>query len=177
MRRLALFLLIFLFTSSALAANSAPSLGTVSPAIGYSTSNQAITFTTTYSDPNGWKNIQYAYFLIDSSIGGARCFYAYYDQNTNKLYLRDDANTKWLGGYAPKSGYTVENSYVKLSCLFTTYAGSGNTLTIKWCITFKTPFSGVKNTYLYVRDDYGLSAGWTKKGDYCIFREPVVAPK
>jgi len=74
-----------------------------------------------------------------------------------------------LCGFSPASANIIENSYCKLDCSQTTASGSGTTLTIKWKITFKNTFLGLKNTYLYVRDDTNLSAGWTNKGTWKIY--------
>ena len=102
------------------------------------------------------------YLLINTSASGLNFFYGYYNQNSNKLYLRDDANTAWLGGFSPASANIIENSYTKLDCSQTTVSGSGTTLTVKWRITFKSTFIGVqaKNLYLYLRDDSNLYQGW-----------------
>ncbi len=149
---------------------AAPTVGTITPASGSSNPNVAVTFTTTFNDTDGWQNIQYVYFLVNSSTSGANCSYLYYNQNTNKLYLRNDANTAWLGGYAPASSYIIENSYVKLSCSQTTVTGSGSMMTVKWNITFKSPFvnTTAKKTYLYVRDDSNAYQGWVQKGTWTI---------
>jgi hypothetical protein len=163
--------LVFLFLGllSHLAfANQPPQLGTITPSSGTSNPNQAVSFTTTYIDPDGWANIQLGYLLINSSSSGLSCFYGYYNQNTNKLYLRNDANTAWLGGFAPGTANTIENSYAKLNCATTTASGSGATLTVTWSITFKSPFTGAKNTYLYVKDDAGAIVSLTKKGAWAI---------
>lgn len=42
------------------------------------------------------------------------------------------------------------------------------TLAVNWTINFKSAFLGDKNTYLYVKDDYGASDGWTQKGTWTI---------
>jgi len=147
---------------------SLPQVGTISPPIGSSKVNTPVTFTTTYTDPNGWQDIQYVHLLINTAITGLNSFYGYYNQNTNMLYLRNDANTVWLGGFAPGSANIIENSYVKLNCSKTTVSGSGNTLTVKWNITFESTFTGTKNAYLYIKDDAGAYQGWIKKGTWTI---------
>jgi hypothetical protein len=162
----------FLITSPVFAANSPPQLGTITPSSGTSNPNQTVSFTTTYIDPDGWKNIRFVYLLVNTAASGTNCFYGYYNQNTNKLYLRNDANTAWLGGFAPGSANTIENSYAKLNCATTTASGSGTTLTVTWSVTFKSPFTGAKNTYLYVKDDAGASVGLTKKGTWTITNNP-----
>lgn len=147
-------------------ANSTPSVGTITPSSGSSPANTAVNFTTTYSDPNGWRDIQQTRLLINTKVNGTNCFYGYYNQNQNKLYLRNNANTTWLGGFAPGSSNVIQNSYVKLNCAQTTVSGSGNTLTVRWNITFKPAFKGQKNTYLYIKDDSNAYDGWKKKGTW-----------
>jgi len=115
------------------------------------------------------------YFLVNTSSSGANSLYAYYDQNTNKLYLRNDANSSWLGGYAPGSGNTIENSYARLYCVSTTISGSGSTLTVNWSVSFKSSFNGTKNTYLYVKDNLNAYQGYVQKGTYNI-QSDVTSP-
>lgn len=147
--------------------NRAPQVGTISPGFGASVPGATFSFTTTYSDADSWLNLRYCYFLVNTSTSaGTNCLYTYYDKGTNRLYLRNDANTSWLGGYSPGAGNIIENSYVKLSCGSTTVSGAGDVLTIKWSVIFKAAFSGQKNTYLYVQDYAGSTNGWTKKGTW-----------
>ncbi len=150
--------------------NSAPSVGTITPASGVSPVNTPVTFTTTFTDPNGWQDIQFGMLLINTSVNGKNTCYGYYNQNTNKLYLMNDDGTSWLGGFAPGSANIIENSYAKLDCSKTTVSGSGITLTVKWNISFKDAFSGttVKNTYLYVRDDFNATGTWQQKGTWLV---------
>jgi len=148
--------------------NQNPSVGTITPSSGSSQPDQAVNFTTTYSAPDTWLNIQYVYFLINTSTSGSNCLYAYYNQNSNKLYLRNDANSSWLGGYVPGSANLIENSYAKLDCAATTISGSGNTLTVNWSVSFKSTFASNKNAYLYVRDDANAYQGYVQKGTWNI---------
>lgn len=150
--------------------NNAPFVGAIIPSQGSSRAKKAVNFTTTYTDADGWQDIQYVNLLINTSTSGSRCFYGYYNQNTNKLYIRNNANTAWLGGYTPGSNNVIGNSYVKLNCASTTVSGSGNTLTVNWNIVFKPTFVGAKkkNMYLYVKDDYGAYNDWTLKGTWAV---------
>ena len=148
--------------------NYSPTVGAVTPSLGTGQVNVSQNFTATYTDTDGWQNIQYVRLLINRSTGGINCFYGYYNQNTNKLYLRNNANTRWLGGYAPGSANTIENSYLRLNCASTTISGISNTLTVNWSITPKSTFTGSKNMYLYVRDDANSYAGLTQKGTWSI---------
>jgi len=156
--------------------NNTPATGTVTPASGTSPVGQPVSFTTTSSDADTWLNIQYVYFLVNTSTSGTNCFYAYYNQNTNKLYLRNDANSSWLGGFAPGSANIIENTYAKLDCAATTISGSGNTLTVNWKVTFKSGFLGAKNMYLYVRDDANAYKNWTQAGTWNIQQGDTTPP-
>lgn len=151
-----------------------PQLGTISPSSGSSLSDQLVYFTTVYSDPDGWNDIQYVHLLINTAVNGTNCFYGYYNQNNNKLYLRNNANNSWLGGFIPGSNNAVENSYAKLDCSKTTVSGKDKTLTVKWAVMFKPTFRGVKNTYLYAKDDMNIIANWVKKGTWEVKADTIV---
>jgi hypothetical protein len=144
--------------------NNPPKTCAITPSQSAVQANVEQVFTTTCSDSDGWQNIQYVYFLVNSSTNLTNCFYGYYNQDTNKLYLRNDANTAWVGGYSPGANYIIENTYCKLNCSKTSISGSGNTLNINWDTVFKSAFNGLKNTYLYVKDDTGAYEGWILKG-------------
>jgi hypothetical protein len=165
-RRVILTLLFCLSSTVAFAAS--PIVGNITPSGGSCINNQTVTFTTTYTDLDGWSNIQYVHLLIDKAINGTNCFYGYYNQNSHRLYLRDNGSTAWLGGSAPGSANIIENSYVKLNCNQTTVSGNNATLTAKWSITFKPTFVGTKNTYLFVKDDANFTSNWVQKGTWTI---------
>lgn len=139
------------------------------PLVGTLTNKQML-LATTYSDADGWENIKYAALLINTRVNGKNCFFGRYNQNSNRLYLRDNDNRKWRGGFTPGSDEIIENSYVLLDCAKTTVSGQGNTLTINWAVTFKNTFiNAVRNIYLRVWDDEGASSGWKRKAIYKSF--------
>lgn len=153
---------------AAYAANSAPAVGTITPSSGTVNVNQSITFTTTYSDSNGYQDISYAYFLINASLNSSAGFQGVYDRAANKVYLCNDSGNGWIGGFTPGTANVIENSYCKLTCANITANGSGKVLTIKWAALFKPGFTGSKKDYLYVKDKAGAYAGWTQKGSINI---------
>ena len=165
---MALSVAFILPAAEALAANSAPTVDTVTPTSGKSDINQTVTFTTTASDADGWQDLQNLYFIVHATGNGAKACYVKYYRRDNKIYLRNDANSAWLGGYAPGSAKTIENSYAKVDCASTTVSGSGNTLTVTWSISFKSTYVGVKNTYLQATDMSNASSGWIQKGSWMI---------
>jgi hypothetical protein len=170
MKRLLVVLsFISFFPVSVFAAS--PTLGPVSPASTVLSVNDYATFTTVYNDADGWKNIKMAYIHVNVTTNKTNSFEAYYNRATNKLYLRNDANTSWGTGCAPGTARMLENSYVRMDCSQISVSGSGTKMTVRWVVLFKETFLGAKNIYLYVQDAGGLKAGWTKKG-VCTITEP-----
>lgn len=157
--------------------NYPPNLGYVSPSSGTFTVNTLVKFSSNYSDFDGCQQLQGAYFLINTSTSGANCAYLYYNQNTNQLFLRNDTNTAWLGGYAPGSIYTIENSYAKLDCSKTSVTCGGTILSVDWNIIFKSSFTGTKNLYLYVIDDVNAYKGWLQAGSITIPNSSTTPPQ
>lgn len=154
--------------------NSKPSAGSFLPVGVASQPNTPVTFYTFYSDPNGWEDLRYTYFLINTSTSGAKCFYAYYNQNTDSFYLRNDAGTAWLGGFTPGSKNIIENSYARLDCSKADVFGYDNELMISWEVIFKPTFIGTKNVYLSAKDNLGTDSGWVKKGTWIINNPPKI---
>jgi len=126
------------------------------------------TIVTTYSDGDGYGDINDAYLLINASaaIGGG--FYGWYDRVNNRFYLGDDSGTIWLGGYAPGTAVYISNSRVTLNVGQSSVSGVGDVLTVTWKVQFKMPMSGQTwNSYLRVVSGDG-SAGWTQRGTYKV---------
>jgi len=130
------------------------------------------TFTTVYTDINGYADIAQCCLLFNTTINGVGAAYLMYDQVTNKLYLRNNSNTAWIGGYAPGSTNTIENSQCKLYCAETNTSGLGYNLTVNWVVEFKQPIADKTTTtnnlkaWTFVVDKEKLSYGWTLKGNY-----------
>ncbi|MCX5715321.1 MAG: hypothetical protein NTV07_00295 [Candidatus Omnitrophica bacterium] len=178
MKKTVLFvtLLLSFQINQSYAANYKPVVVAVSPSSGTSAINQQVIFATTFSDQNGWKNTNSAYLFVNTGLIYTNCFYGYYNQNTNKFYLRDNNNKNWIGGYAPGAVKVIENSYAKLDISKCSVSGSGSTITIKWAGTFKSTFIGPKNMYLYITDDSGAANGWVKKGGWQIVAPDTAPP-
>ncbi len=159
---------IFLTCNLAYATNIRPLAAFVIPSAGSSLPEKTVTFLSAYTDFNGWKDIKFAYFLVNTTATGSKCLYVYYDRLANKLYLRDDTDTQWLGGYAPRSNNVIENTYARLDCANSEVYGWGITIAVKWSVIFKPAFSGEKKTYLYVVDQKNASHGWAQRGKWAI---------
>ena len=164
----------FLRVSTASAAS--PSVGTVTPASGKSAPDQSVSIIAASSDPDGWSNLTDVRLLVNTSTAMVNAVCVRYDRSANKLYLLDDAGTTWLGGVAPGSATTLENSWGRLYCAQTIIAGSGTTLTVTWQISFKSAFAGkTYNTDLWAQDDT-TSVGWIQRGTWVVDGTPPTTP-
>ena len=152
-----------------------PAVGNVTPGSGISSPGNTVYYTASYSDPDGASNIADARLLIGTSTSDTRAVQLRYDANGNRLYLKDDNSSAWLGGVSPGSSSSVSNGLATLFPNLTTVSRSGNTLTIKWAISYGTALSGRQyNTYLMVRDDFARAKSWQREGTWIVDRSPYV---
>jgi M6 family metalloprotease-like protein len=148
---------------------NAPFNQSLLPASGDIPANTKLTFDSTHSDPNGWSDLKYCYFVIATGETTPEFILARYDIATAAIYLRDENDRVWLGGFKAGEDKIIENSYGKIYCKDTQAAGSGNTLTVSWAIELKSPMSGrTCSAWMYVSDKSGLIAGWDKMHDYYV---------
>lgn len=149
--------------------NEKPVNSSISPSSGSVTAAVATTFNAVYTDADGYNNIANCYLLLNSAVSGAGAFYVWFDAVNNMLWLRNDANTAWLGGYAPGSANVIENSVGKLYCAQTSALGDQTTLTLSLRTEFKTAAAGrALKEYLYVTDKGGLNDGWDQLGTVSV---------
>jgi hypothetical protein len=151
--------------------NTPPSAVSITPASGGTQAEQDVNFLTIYSDtdPAGYQGIRRIYLLINTLTSGKSCFWGYYDREQNKLYLRDDNDTGWLGSISPGSNTFIENSFARINTGKTTVSGAGQTLTVNWSINFKPAFGNkTYNLYLKADDDMETSSGWVQKGTFRV---------
>jgi len=132
-----------------------------------------LTITSKYADPDGYADLADCRLLIKESSAGDHAPYVRYDANANKLYVRDDDDTAWLGGYSPGTAFTIENSYCRLYCAQTIVSGSASTLTVNWRLVLKpTMTARTVTAWMRARDDEGLEDGWDALGTYRISQPP-----
>jgi hypothetical protein len=112
-------------------------------------------------DPDGWSDLKIVYLLIgpEKSTTGPVVYIAY-NQNANLLFLRNDAGTAWLGGYAPGSAHTIDNSRVTVNVAQCQVDTSGDYLQVKVQMVFKAPFVGYNKLYVFALDDKGYYSTW-----------------
>ncbi|MDD5437458.1 MAG: hypothetical protein PHX20_07955, partial [Candidatus Omnitrophica bacterium] len=157
--------------------NFPPKTGSISPARGSSKAGQQVRISSRYSDRDKVANISFAHLLVNSSTDCRNCFAAYYDNSANKIYVLNDEGTVSMGGFAPGSSNSIENTYCKLDCSMTQVARSSVSLTVRWAVTFKHPFAGkTYNTYSKAIDKLGASTDWVRKGVWTVKVTDTIPP-
>lgn len=128
------------------------------------------TLSATYRDPDGYHSITGAYVVINSVLSSENAISLWYDAAVNKLYLRNDANTAWLGGFAPGAeSSTIENASCKVDCFETVVNGVGDTLQVNWRIEPKAPMAGrAVKAWLYSVDSAGNRDGYDEVASYTV---------
>ena len=154
-------------TSNTVAETIMPSAGpptvvSVSPTSG---SGLQQTFTAVYSDPNGVGDLSSVRVLINSSITGVNACYVFYYPLVNALYMENDADNGTVGPLTPGSASSISNSQCTLSGAGTSVSSSGNTLTVKFALTFASTFSALKNIYLS-SNSLTATSGWVPMGSW-----------
>lgn len=143
----------------------APQAVSVSPSSGTGVTQ---IFRFTYSDPNQYQDLHLVHALWNELRAGANACWVRYRRTDNTLWLRNDADSGWLGPATPGVSSTLENSQCALAAASSAASGSGTNLTLDVAVTFKSTFGGTKNVYLYAEDAMGLDSGWAQRGTWTV---------
>lgn len=146
--------------------NGMPVIGTFAPAQSNGFAGWGWNFRAQVSDPSGYAHLSQVYVLFSPNGGGANAIYVRYDQNANRVYLRDSDDTVWLGGYAPGTNVKISNRNGTLDVSKTRAASyAGNYLDVYPEIIFKST-GGSQHYRIFVAatDDSGNDTGWVEKG-------------
>jgi len=150
-----------------------PSDVSLTPSSGWIPVDTKLAFTSVYADSAGYADIARCYLLMNGTSSTAKAAHIKYEFNENKLYVRNDSDTSWLGGYAPGSSRTIENSYCKVYCADSSIGAVGDRLTVKWSLLIKSRISGNScRAWMKVFDDHDLRAGWDEMGSFGLARPP-----
>jgi hypothetical protein len=150
---------------------SPPKDVSVTPSTASDPVNSARVFTTVFSDPDGFANIQTVAFRVGlgpSSNTSAQTLFCRYTSADGHLTILNDAGTTFVGGFAPGSANLIQNSQGILHCAQTTVTKSGNAITVNWSVSGKPGFVGAKPLALRVVDNTGLSDGLENFGTWTI---------
>jgi hypothetical protein len=151
-----------------------PTCVSVSPATGTFNTDTPHTFTTVYADGDGYADLKTANFLVNTNPTLPGGFCAHYHKDYNALHVFDD--TASVGSCFPGSSGVISSPRGELDCSQTTVSGSGNSLTVKWKVSFKSTLVGPRNVYLSATDKNGLSSGTVQKGNIVVNVPVNVAP-
>lgn len=155
--------------------NQPPESLAVSPDAGWSPPGPTQPFAATYRDGNSWRDIRYAYFLVNTAADTAGGVYARYDRQADRLHLWDASQGFWVGGYAPGEAATISTANGELDVAQCAVQGVTNTLTVTFALAFKEPMAGTTyNQYLNVEDADGAASGWQQRGTWHISLPPRV---
>ncbi len=165
------------YETPAAAPSNPPQNISVTPAAASSVAGVGTTLSSVHRDLDGVNNISYAMISVGATTSAVNVLRGYYNAVSNKLYLRDDANSAWLGGFAPGSANVIANSQGKLDCALTTVGKQGNDLTIGWRLIANAGWAGTtQKVFLFVRDKDTNSDGWDQPGTWQITAASNAAP-
>ena len=143
--------------------NSAPSAVSVSPS---AASGNVVTFTATFSDPNGYQDLRQALMVVNSELNGATGCQIQWLWGQNTLYLLNETGSANVA-VTPGSGM-AENSRCVLHGAGAAVSQSGTNLVLTVPVTFKVGFAGTKKIYMYTDDSQAAASGWHPKGTYTV---------
>ena len=155
------------FTSDTTSTTGVPTVVSMNPQTG---SGIAQAFTFTFSDPNGYTDLDVVNILVNSFLDGRFGCYIAYSRPTNTLYLMNDAGTALLPGLPLNGSGNATNSYCSIAGAGSSASGNGNNLTLNLQMSFNsTSFSGDKVVYMAARDLAANNSGWQTRG---VWRVP-----
>ena len=97
-----------------------------------------------------------------------------YDPKANKLWLRNDGDTGWLGGGTPGSTITAQNSKATILFANASVAKTTTDLTLTLSITFSAANRKMMNkAMMRASDDLGFESGWEQMRQYYILDPPT----
>ena len=148
---------------------SPPCVGSVNPAAGQSNAGAQALLQAEFSDLDGWEDLKIAYMLI-GPVPNIRSdsVYLAYNQDVNKIFLGNDQNSAWLGGFAPGTNATIQNSNVVVDVAGCSVSHTAQGLTVRWALRFKNEFRGTYNVYAATLDNRGYATPWQKKGTWIV---------
>jgi len=139
------------------------------PGQGTLLTNVPSTIRAQFMDRDGFGDIKSCFTLIsDPNRSFTNAVYLQYNSVTNKMYLRNDADTAWSAGYAAGSAQILSNSQCRVYLATSKVTGSGNYVNVDWVVELKTStMAGRKlSGWSFVYDKEGLYDGWVKSGEY-----------
>ncbi|MCW5981203.1 MAG: hypothetical protein KIT09_24180 [Bryobacteraceae bacterium] len=79
------------------------------------------------------------YALFNTAVSYPNACYIRYNRASNRLYLRNNGDTGWLGNFAPGTSGTASSSQCSISGTGASASSAGNQLTLTVPVTFQAP--------------------------------------
>jgi hypothetical protein len=154
-------------TSGTLIVNgNGPAADSVSPNSG---SGASQVFAFKYSDAKGFASLSFVFGGFGPTAYAEHSCRVEYARAANKLYLKSDDGTAFLGPVKMGGVGTLSNSQCTLNASQSSASGSNNVLTLNLAITFKPTFAGQQGIFLYAVDQSGRTTpGKQKRGTWNV---------
>ena len=157
-----------------LTVNFAPATVSVTPSAANAMPNWYRTFTATYEDTNGWQDLRDVYLMWNTSAAD-NVQQMRYEVSTRKVYLRNDANTAWIGGFAVGTDTQLSNTNLTVDVGTTSAVTTTTQVRVTWTFMPKQPATSVNWTvYLKAVDSASQSTGWVSRGTWRVNMFPNV---
>ena len=127
----------------------------------------AYSFVFTYSDGNGYADLESATVLLNGFLNGVGGCYLGYHVSSNRVFLVNDAGAGYVGSLLLDGTGSVENGQCRIRGSGSGAVGSGTTLTLTLSIEFKGGFGGNRVFYLSAQDATTTS-GWQAMGSWTV---------
>jgi len=137
----------------------------------------ARTFSGTYHDPNGYKDLRSVQMLFAATPdGGGQSFcFVHYDVRGDGLWLYRDDVGFFVGPIRPGTASSeLQGTFCAISTQASSVAASGNTLTLNINVVFKA--AGARNIYLRAQDLAGHETGWIEQGTWTLAAAALGTP-
>ncbi|MEZ5404312.1 MAG: hypothetical protein R2729_31825 [Bryobacteraceae bacterium] len=131
--------------------------------------NQPFTFT--FTDDNGFADLNVLNVLINDAVDGRNACYVAYVRSTNTLYLVNDAGAAggpFAGSLSLPTSAAIGNSQCTIRGTGSSAVTAGNTITLVLNIGFSSGFGGRRLFYLAARGALGGNSGWLPLGIWTV---------
>ncbi len=147
---------------------SSPGVVSMSP---QRVTGSSLTLVTTFSDNDGFADLNIVNILINNAIDGRQACYIAFVRPTGDLLLVNDAGDAggpFAGNTIIPGGGTVSNSQCTINAAASSVSGSGNNLTLTLSISFTPAFKGDRIIYVAPRDVAENNPGWQSMGTVTV---------
>jgi hypothetical protein len=121
-----------------------------------------------YADAGGAAEIAATEAVIVGAGGLTGVNACFFHAAENRFWLRNDANTAWLGPVIAGSSGRIANAQCTLAAAGSSIVSSGTSVVVTVALTFAPAFAGAKDTYMEATDRGGFSSGWLRAGTWTV---------